>query len=83
VPAVAVSQELNVAFLHWHSGGKQRIPAMWFERTNDEPDYALPSRNSLLAVMRRKIGQGLQTRYEVPQDLPPALHELVAKLKEQ
>ena len=56
---------------------------MWFERTNDEPDYALPSRNSLLAVMRRKIGQGLQARYEVPQDLPPALHELVAKLKEQ
>jgi hypothetical protein len=56
---------------------------MWFERINDEPDYAPPSRNSLLAVMRRKIGQGLQTRYEVQQDLPPALHELVAKLKEQ
>ena len=56
---------------------------MWFERINDEPDYAPQSRNSLLAVMRRKIGQGLQTRYEVPQDLPPALHELVAKLKEQ
>jgi hypothetical protein len=57
---------------------------MWFEKQiNDEPDYAPPSRNSLLAIMRRKIGRGLQTRYEVPQDLPPALHELVAKLKEQ
>jgi hypothetical protein len=56
---------------------------MWFERISDEPDYAPQSRNSLLAVMRRKIGQGLQARYEVPQDLPPALHELVAKLKEQ
>jgi hypothetical protein len=57
---------------------------MWNdERINDEPDYAPPSRSSLLAIMRRKIGQGLQTRYEVPRDLSPTLHELVAKLKEQ
>ena len=55
---------------------------MWFdERINDEPDYALPSRSSLLATMRRKIGQGLQTRYEVPEDLPPNLQELIAKLQ--
>ena len=55
---------------------------MWFdERINDEPDYAPPSRSSLLATMRRKIGQGLQTRYEVPEDLPPNLQELIAKLQ--
>jgi hypothetical protein len=84
MPAIPVSQELNVAFLHWHGGGNRRIPAMWFDdRINDEPDYTPPSRSSLLATMRRKIGQGLQTRYEAPEDLPPALHELVAKLKEQ
>ena len=54
---------------------------MWTdERINDEPDYGPPSRHALLAVMRRKIGDGLQVRYEAPQDLPQELRELVAKL---
>lgn len=50
------------------------------ERIHEEPEYAPPSRKTLLAIMRRKIGRGLQTLYEPEQTLPPALAELVAKL---
>jgi len=54
---------------------------MWNDdRINEEPEYAPPSRKTLLAIMRRRIGRGLQTRYEVPLDLPQALRELVTKL---
>jgi hypothetical protein len=57
---------------------------MWNdERIHEEPEYAPPSRKTLLKIMRRKIGRGLQARYEVPLDLPPALRELVAKLEAQ
>jgi hypothetical protein len=57
---------------------------MWNdERIYEEPEYAPPSRKTLLKIMRRKIGRGLQARYEVPLDLPPALRELVAKLEAQ
>ena len=61
-----------------------RAPAMWNdERIYEEPEYAPSSRKTLLKIMRRKIGRGLQARYEVPLDLPPALRELVAKLEAQ
>ena len=50
------------------------------ERIYGEPEYAPPSRKTLLAIMRRKIGRGLQTLYEPQQELPAALEELVAKL---
>jgi hypothetical protein len=59
-----------------------RIPAMWTDdRINDEPEYAPPSRKTLLAIMRRRIGRGLQESCEVPLDLPTELQELVAKLE--
>jgi hypothetical protein len=55
---------------------------MWNDdRINDEPEYAPPSRKTLLAILRRKVGRGLQARYELPLDLPPELRELVAKLE--
>jgi uncharacterized cupin superfamily protein len=50
------------------------------ERIHEEPEYAPPSRKTLLAIMRRKIGRGLQTFYVPPEQLPPGLQELVAKL---
>ena len=50
------------------------------ERIYDEPEYAPPSRKTLLAIMRRKIGRGLQTLYEPQQELPPELKELAEKL---
>ena len=54
---------------------------MWNDdRINEEPEYAPPSRKTLLAIMRRKIGHGLQTRYEVPLDLPQELQELIARI---
>jgi hypothetical protein len=59
-------------------------PAMWIdERINDEPEYAPPSRKTLLAIMRRKIGRGLQECCEVPLDLPPRLQELITQLDER
>jgi hypothetical protein len=54
---------------------------MWIDdRISEEPEYAPPSRKTLLAIMRRKIGRGLQARYELPPDLPKELQELVTKL---
>jgi hypothetical protein len=53
---------------------------MWDERIYEEPEYAPPSRKTLLAIMRRKIGRGLQTLYVPPLQLPPKLEELVARL---
>jgi hypothetical protein len=54
---------------------------MWMdERINDEPEYAPPSRKTLLATMRRKIGRGLQECCEVPLDLPPHLQRLIEQL---
>jgi hypothetical protein len=53
---------------------------MWDERIYEEPEYAPPSRKTLLAIMRRKIGRGLQTLYVPPEQLPPGLEELVARL---
>ena len=50
------------------------------ERIYEEPEYAPPSRKTLLAIMRRKIGRGLQTLYEPEQELPPQLKELAEKL---
>jgi hypothetical protein len=50
------------------------------ERIYDEPEYAPPSRKTLLAIMRRKIGRGLQTLYEPQPELPPELRELAEKL---
>ena len=61
--------------------GNSGIPAMWIDdRISEEPEYAPPSRKTLLAIMRRKIGRGLQARYELPPDLPKELQELVTKL---
>jgi hypothetical protein len=57
---------------------------MWAdERISEEPEYAPTSRKTLLAILRRKIGRGLQGYFEPPEDLPPELRELVAKLKAQ
>lgn len=57
---------------------------MWIdEHINDEPEYAPPSRKTLLAIMRRKIGRGLQECYDVPVNLPPHLQELITQLNEQ
>jgi hypothetical protein len=54
---------------------------MWNDdKINEEPEYAPPSRKTLLVIMRRKIGRGLQVHYEVPMDLPQELQELVTKL---
>jgi|HubBroStandDraft_5_1064220.scaffolds.fasta_scaffold28858_2 hypothetical protein len=50
------------------------------ERIYEEPEYAPPSRKTLLAIMRRKIGRGLQTLYEPQQELPPELKALAEKL---
>jgi hypothetical protein len=67
----------------WSVIGKRRKLAwwpMWDERIYEEPEYAPPSRKTLLAIMRRKIGRGLQTLYVPPEQLPPGLEELVARL---
>jgi len=53
---------------------------MWDERIYEEPEYAPPSRKTLLAIMRRKIGRGLQMLYLPPEQLPPRLEELIARL---
>jgi hypothetical protein len=54
---------------------------MWTdEGNNEEPEYAPPSRETSLAILRRRIGRVLQARYEVPLNLPKKLQELVAKL---
>ena len=50
------------------------------ERIYEEPEYAPPSRKTLLAIMRRKIGRGLQTLYLPPEQLPPGLEELITRL---
>jgi hypothetical protein len=50
------------------------------ERIYEEPEYAPPSRKTLLAIMRRKIGRGLQTLYEPQHELPPELKALAEKL---
>ena len=50
------------------------------ERIYEEPEYAPPSRKTLLAIMRRKIGRGLQMLYLPPEQLPPRLEELIARL---
>ena len=50
------------------------------ERIFEEPEYGPPSRKTLLTIMRRKIGRGLQTLYEPEQDLPRELEDLAAKL---
>jgi hypothetical protein len=54
---------------------------MWTDdRINAEPEYGPPSRKTLLAIMRRKIGRGLQECYEAPSDLPSPLQELMSQL---
>ncbi len=54
---------------------------MWNDdRIYEEPEYAPPSRETLLAIMRRRIGCGLQARYEVPLDLPKELQDLIAQI---
>jgi len=50
------------------------------ERIYEEPEYGPPSRKALLAIMRRKIGRGLQSLYEPEQQLPANLEALVARL---
>ena len=54
---------------------------MWNDnRIYEEPEYAPPSRKTLLAILRRRIGRGLQTRYEVPLDLPSDLQQLITQI---
>jgi hypothetical protein len=54
---------------------------MWTDdRIYEEPEYAPPSRKTLLTILRRRIGRGLQARYEAPLDMPQELQDLVRKL---
>ncbi len=50
------------------------------ERIYEEPEYGPPSRQALLAIMRRKIGRGLQSLYEPEPELPADLEALVSRL---
>jgi hypothetical protein len=50
-------------------------------RCNERPDDEPPSRASVYAVIRARIGQALQARYQPPQKLPREMIELVARLQ--
>ena len=53
-------------------------------RLNDEePDYEPPSRQTLYAAIRTKIGESLRKRYEIARGLPDRMRELLIQLDEK